>query len=293
MLAVIHHLRSSRLPCPVALLTARPRRAARCRFQRFVTVRNSTRRARRTTEGGETCAFADAKRVRPPGATQSSFARPKPDRGAGLAGSRARAGERPGTAETGERPTSRSAVRTPYREERALHERRCQTPRFPPSATLSSADKSFRRNLELCRFAHCARVSFRLFARRPLRLPGRLQLRQRRQSRELRIRRGGAKVPAPAGSPALGLRRDQGDDVVGPGWGGAPRPFAFAGRRAGTGGHRRTRRFAGEGNTRNRPPKRRVPEDRNADSQRPVDEGRLKVIGEIYRLATGQMELIG
>ena len=32
-------------------LTARPRRAARCRFRRFVTVRNSTRRARRTTEG--------------------------------------------------------------------------------------------------------------------------------------------------------------------------------------------------------------------------------------------------
>ena len=31
---------------------------------------------------------------------------------------------------------------------------------FPASATLSSADKSFRRNLELCRFAHCARVSF-------------------------------------------------------------------------------------------------------------------------------------
>jgi hypothetical protein len=40
---------------------------------------------------------------------------------------------------------------------------------FPPSATLSSADKSFRRNLELCRFAHCARVSFRLFA--PARWP--------------------------------------------------------------------------------------------------------------------------
>ena len=45
--------------------------------------------------------------------------------------------------------------------------------------------------------------------------------------------------------------------------------------------------------TRETVPKRRVPEDRNADSQRPVDEGRLKVIGEIYRLATGQMELIG
>ena len=35
------------------------------------------------------------------------------------------------------------------------------------------------------------------------------------------------------------------------------------------------------------------PEDRNADSQCPVDEGRWKVIGEIYRLATGQVELIG
>jgi hypothetical protein len=57
--------------------------------------------------GGETCAFADAKRVRPPGATQSLFARPRPDRGAGLAGSRARAGEPPGTAETGERPPPR------------------------------------------------------------------------------------------------------------------------------------------------------------------------------------------
>jgi hypothetical protein len=123
-------LRSSRRPCPVALLTARPRRAAHCRFHRFVTVRNSTRRAG-GQRGGETCAFADAKRVRPPGATQSFFARPRPDRGAGMAGSRARAGERPGTAETGERPTSRSAVRTPYRGERALHERRCQTPRFP------------------------------------------------------------------------------------------------------------------------------------------------------------------
>ena len=81
--------------------------------------------------GGETCAFADAKRVRPPGAARSFFARPRPDRGAGMAGSRARAGERPGTAEIGERPTSRSAVRTPYRGERALHERRCHTPRFP------------------------------------------------------------------------------------------------------------------------------------------------------------------
>jgi carbonic anhydrase len=72
-----------------------------------------------------------------------------------------------------------------------------------------------------------------------------------------------------------------------------PWPFAFAGRRAGAGDHRRTRRFAGERNTRNRPPKRRVPDDRNADSQRPDDEGRLKVIGEIYRLATGRVELIG
>jgi hypothetical protein len=40
--------------------------------------------------------------------------------------------------------------------------------------------------------------------------------------------------------------------------GGAPRPFAFAGRRAGAGGYLRTRRFAGEGNTRKRPSKRRV-----------------------------------
>jgi carbonic anhydrase len=80
---------------------------------------------------------------------------------------------------------------------------------------------------------------------------------------------------------------------VGPGRVSAPRPFPFAGRRACAGGHRRTRRFAGEGNTRKRPPKRRVPEDRNADSQRPVDEGCLKVTGGIYRLATGQVELIG
>jgi hypothetical protein len=91
----------------------------------------------------------------------------------------------------------------------------------------------------------------------------------------------------------MGLATDQGDDLVGPGRGGAPRPFAFAGRRAGAGGHRRTRRFAGEGNTGKRPPKHRVPEDRNADFQRPVDEGRLKLIREIYRLATGQVELIG
>jgi hypothetical protein len=124
-------LRSSRRPCPVALLTARPRRAARCRFRRFVTVRNSTRRARRTTEGARHARLRTRKGCGPPGATRSFFARPRPDRGAGLARSRARAGERPGTAETGERPTSRSAVRTPYRGERALHERRCQTPRFP------------------------------------------------------------------------------------------------------------------------------------------------------------------
>ena len=293
MLAVIHHLGSSRLPCPVALLTARPRRAARCRFQRFVTVRNSTRRARRTTGGGEH-AHLRTRKGRGPLARRKVLS---------LALSLTAALTRPVLAlaqASDQAPPKPENVLPPDQPFERLIERNARYMSgvarrhgFPPSATLSSADKSFRRNLELCRFAHCARVSFRLFARRPLRLPGRLQLRQRRQSRELRIRRGGAKVPAPAGSPALGLRRDQGDDVVGPGWGGAPRPFAFAGRRAGTGGHRRTRRFAGEGNTRNRPPKRRVPEDRNADSQRPVDGGRLKVIGEIYRLATGQMELIG
>jgi hypothetical protein len=81
--------------------------------------------------GGETCAFADAKRVRPPGATQSLFARPRPDRGAGLAGSRARAGEPPGTAETGERPPPDQAFERLVEGERALHELRCQTPRFP------------------------------------------------------------------------------------------------------------------------------------------------------------------
>jgi hypothetical protein len=59
------------------------------------------------------------------------FGRPRPDRAAGLAGSRARPGERPGTAETGERPTPDQAFKRLVEGERALHELRCQTPRFP------------------------------------------------------------------------------------------------------------------------------------------------------------------
>ena len=86
--------------------------------------------------GGETCAFADAKRVRPPGATRSFFARPRPDRGAGLAGSRARAGERPCTAETGERPTSRSGVRTPFGGNARYMSGVARHHDFPPSARL-------------------------------------------------------------------------------------------------------------------------------------------------------------
>jgi len=197
MLAVIHH---SSIVAPA--LPGRPsdREAQACRAGASLLF--GTRRAVHAQQKGARHAHLRMRKGCGPLARREVFfARPRPDRGAGLARSCARAGERPGTAETGERPTSRSAVRRLIEGNARYMSGVATRHGFPPRATLSSADKSFRRNLELCRLAHCARVRFRLFARRPLRLPGRLQLRQRRQSRELRIRRGRAKVPAPAGSP--------------------------------------------------------------------------------------------
>jgi hypothetical protein len=168
---------------------------------RFVTVRNSTRRARRTTEGARHARLRTRKGCGPLArrevfslALGLTAALAWPVRA--LAQASDQAPPKPENVLSPDQPFERLI------EGNARYMSGVATRHgFPPRATLSSADKSFRRNLELCRLAHCARVRFRLFARRPLRLPGRLQLRQRRQSRELRIRRRRAKVPAPAGSP--------------------------------------------------------------------------------------------